>query len=241
MVCDEMPFEVQISGDSAPCLVSSVAMGDTHIASLGPMVEAGRYGISFQERGGEGASVEGSLAVFSFEPTNESFDAQTVRRVRESLEAPVALLTNGRGGMARIPVDLGAIKSKYDCLLGANLHADAPVDRHVFAKRIRLWAVADGFISTLDADNLIHFEPGPPARWRFLVSAGDFQAVEVEVEAAMPDGHNATVLTFRRLDDAQCLVECCSRIENSVLRRVLIWRIAAFAGNESEPRRRVVF
>ena len=60
--------------------------------------------------------------------------------------------------------------------------ADAPVDRHVFAKRIRLWAVADGFISTLDADNLIHFEPGPPARWRFLVSAGDFQAVEVEVE-----------------------------------------------------------
>ena len=205
MVCDEMPFEVQISGASAPCLVSSVAMGDTHIASLGPMEEAGRYGISFQERGGEGASVEGSLAVFSFEPTGESFDAQTVRRVRESLEAPVALLTNGRGGMARIPVDLGAIKSKYDCLLGANLHADAPVDRHVFAKRIRLWAVGDGFISTLDADNLIHFEPGPPARWRFLVSAGDFQAVEVEVEAAMPDAHNATVLTFRRLDDAPVL------------------------------------
>ena len=202
MVCNETPFEVRISKANEPGLVSSVQMENVHVASLGPLEETGRYQILFQEREGEGTSVEGEIEVAPFEPSNETFDATSVRLNGETLEAPVALLTNGRGGMARIPVDLGAIKSKYDCLLGANLNPDAPVDRHVFAKRIRLWAVADGFISTLNAANLIHFEPGSPARWRFLVSAGDFQAVEVELEAAMPDGHNSTVLTFRRLDDA---------------------------------------
>ena len=50
----------------------------------------------------------------------------------------LVLLTNGIGGMARLCVDLGAVKSKYDCLLGANLDPKVPVDRHVFAKRARL-------------------------------------------------------------------------------------------------------
>src|SRR5439155_16677565 len=38
----------------------------------------------------------------------------------------LVLLTNGRGGMARICVDLGSIKSRYDCVLGANLHSSVP-------------------------------------------------------------------------------------------------------------------
>jgi hypothetical protein len=57
------------------------------------------------------------------------------------------LLTNGRGAMSRIRADLGSIRSKYDCLLGANLHPDFPVDRHVFVKRARIWVNADGFYS----------------------------------------------------------------------------------------------
>jgi len=43
--------------------------------------------------------------------------------------------------MARLCVDLETSTSKYDCLLGANLHPDLPVDRHIFAKRARLWVV----------------------------------------------------------------------------------------------------
>ena len=60
------------------------------------------------------------------------------------------LLTNGRGGMARLAVDLGRIQSKYDCLLGANLHPEFPVDRHIFAKRARIWvnAVVPSIIDT---------------------------------------------------------------------------------------------
>ncbi|HXJ71295.1 MAG TPA: amylo-alpha-1,6-glucosidase, partial [Candidatus Dormibacteraeota bacterium] len=110
----------------------------------------------------------------------------------------LVLFTNGRGGMARLQVDLGAIHSKYDCLLGANFHDSLPVDRHVFAKRARAWINADGFITALDAQNLIEFTPGPPARWRFVASAGDDRAVEIVLTADMLAGLNTTVLRFHR-------------------------------------------
>src|SRR5205823_895202 len=80
----------------------------------------------------------------------------------------LALLTNGIGGMARLQVNLGEIKSKYDCALAANLHPAVPVDRYVFVKRIRVWAMANGFISALNQESLLSFVPGPPARYRQL-------------------------------------------------------------------------
>ena len=110
----------------------------------------------------------------------------------------LALLTNGRGGMARLHADLGAITSKYDCLLAANLHPSAPSDRHVLAKRLRAWVNADGFITPLDGRNLVHFEPGPPARWTFRASAGDGRQVEVVLEADMPADQNALRLRWSR-------------------------------------------
>ncbi|HEX3800021.1 MAG TPA: amylo-alpha-1,6-glucosidase [Verrucomicrobiae bacterium] len=116
-----------------------------------------------------------------------------------TLEQPLVLLTNGIGGMARLCVDFGAIKSKYDCLLGANLNPRVPVDRHVFAKRARLWVNADGFITALDLRNLVSFEPGPPARWHFVANAGDGRTVEIQVTASMLPGRNTTVLHFARL------------------------------------------
>src|SRR5881296_1920996 len=76
-------------------------------------------------------------------------------------ETGLVLLTNGIGGMARLQVNLGDIKSKYDCVLAANLHPRVPVDRHVFVKRIRVWVVADGFISPLTQESLLSFTPGP--------------------------------------------------------------------------------
>ncbi len=112
--------------------------------------------------------------------------------------AGVALLTNGRGGMARLRVDFGGIQSKYDCLLGANLHATLPVDRHVFVKRARVWVNAAGFLSPLDGRNLESFCPGPPATWRFLANAGDGRCVEIQLQADMLEGENTTVLKFRR-------------------------------------------
>ncbi len=114
----------------------------------------------------------------------------------------LALLTNGRGGMARLHGDLGAIASKYDCLLAANLHASAPSDRHVLAKRLRAWVNADGFITPLDGHNLLTFTAGPPARWTFLASAGDGRRVELCLEADMPVDQNAVVLRWSRPPNA---------------------------------------
>lgn len=108
------------------------------------------------------------------------------------------LLTNGRGAMARMNVDLGRVRSKYDCVLGANLDPELPVDRHVFIKRLRLWANADGFVSALTADNLIHFSPGPPAVWRFRVQAGDGRLVFVRMGVELLPGENSVQLVFLR-------------------------------------------
>jgi predicted glycogen debranching enzyme len=100
--------------------------------------------------------------------------------------------------MARVHGDLGAITSKYDCLLAANLHPTAPSDRQVLAKRLRAWVNADGFITPLDGRNLAAFEPGPPVRWTFVASAGDGRQVEVHLEADMPTDQNAVVLRWSR-------------------------------------------
>ena len=110
----------------------------------------------------------------------------------------IVLLTNGIGGMARMCVDLGRVNSKYDCVLGANLDASVPVDRHVFVKRIRVWVNADGFLSPLNAKNLASFDAGPPATWQFVAHAGDGRTVEIELCAEMIEGKNTTVFYFRR-------------------------------------------
>jgi starch synthase (maltosyl-transferring) len=110
----------------------------------------------------------------------------------------LVVLTNDRGGMARLRVDFGSIRSKYDCVLGANLHPTLPVDRHVLVKRVRLWLNADGFISPLDRLNLVGFDPGPPAVWHFRANAGDARTVELRVEATMPPGRNTTLFRFTR-------------------------------------------
>jgi glycogen debranching enzyme/glycosidase len=110
----------------------------------------------------------------------------------------LALLTNGRGAMARLCADLGRVTSKYDCVLGANLHPTLPVDRHIFAKRLRVWINADGFITPLDFHNLARFTPGPPAIWHFVAQAGDGRTVEVQLTADLLPGRNTTVFCFSR-------------------------------------------
>ena len=128
------------------------------------------------------------------------------RDFRKTVTCPpadaLALLTNGRGGMARLRVDVGRIDSKYDCALGANLNAEYPVDRHVLAKRLRLWITADGFITALNLQNLASFEIGQPAIWNFVAEAGDGRTVELQMTAEMPEGSNTTVFRFAGGSDA---------------------------------------
>jgi starch synthase (maltosyl-transferring) len=115
-----------------------------------------------------------------------------------TLGSSLVLLTNGRGGMSRVPVHLGHIFSKYDCLLGANLNPTIPVDRHIFIKRVRAWVDADGFISQLDAATLIGFEPGPPPQWRFVAPSGDGRFVAIRLKMDLVDQSNTVILSFSR-------------------------------------------
>ena len=221
LIHDEHPFRATLNfgGKPKPQHVQSIAVRDGHIACFAPSQPVGdarllleRYAptdrevdspVRFLAPGPDLATGGGRLLAISNLPTlraeaSASPEIESKIIAALSLEQPLVLLTNGIGGMARLCVDFGAIKSKYDCLLGANLHARVPVDRHIFAKRARLWVNAAGFITPLDLRNLAAFEPGPPAGWYFVANAGDGRTVEIQVTADMLPGRNTTVLHFAR-------------------------------------------
>lgn len=111
----------------------------------------------------------------------------------------VVLLTNGRGSMARINADLGRINSKYDCLLGANLNKEYPVDRHVFVKRLRLWANANSFITPLDAASLVTLNAEQPATWLFAVPAGGGKSAIIQLKMDLSENRNTVVLSLKKV------------------------------------------
>ncbi|TVR10271.1 MAG: amylo-alpha-1,6-glucosidase [Planctomycetota bacterium] len=111
----------------------------------------------------------------------------------------MALLHNGRGGMARLWVDLGQVHSKYDAALAANLHPQWPVDRHVFIKRLRAWADVDGFPAALDRHTLSAFSNDHEiAQWDFRVGCGGGRWVDIHLQVWMPPGANALVCRWWR-------------------------------------------
>ncbi len=171
--------------------VQSIAVADGHIASFPPRETAAEAGLLVERCAATSQHVAATIRFLAHEPA-VSFTN------RASRITDLVLLTNGIGGMARIGVDLGRVQSKYDCVLGANLHPSLPVDRHIFVKRLRVWVNADGFLSPLNLENLASFNPGPPAVWHFVANAGDARTLEIEMRAHMLEGRNATVFRFSR-------------------------------------------
>jgi starch synthase (maltosyl-transferring) len=198
LVRDTAPFHARLTGAGEFTEnVEAVAVHDGFIACLRPRqpqastdarLELERYGATEPH-------LAGNLRFLAPQPAAATAGPQPAPHL--------VLLTNGRGAMARLHVDLGRVTSKYDCLLGANLSASIPVDRHIFAKRIRVWVNADGFISPLNFDNLIDFEAGPPAHWRFVANAGDGRSVEIHLVADLLPDRNTVVLQFSRPNRAR--------------------------------------
>lgn len=195
LITDRTPFRasLKVNADkskkaNAPVQIQSIAVDDGFVACLDPNQAAGEATLSLERYAPVFQKVEATLRFLPPEPSSApSFSS-----------SDLALLTNGRGGMARMVADLGNVHSKYDCVLAANLNPAVPVDRHVFVKRLRAWVNADGFLSPLDCRNLISFEAGPPAVWNFVANAGTGRTVEIELRAAMVEGENTTVLQFSR-------------------------------------------
>ena len=191
---DTVPFSATLKLDAAdvfPEHVRSIPAGTNHIACFGPYSFTANAMLTVERYGPTSKHIQARIRFVSPDPT---FPAVFYTPDPDAL----VLLTNGIGGMARLCVDLGRVRSKYDCVLGANLHPAVPVDRHVFVKRIRVWINADGFISPLDGKNLVAFEPGPPAVWRFVANAGDARTVQVNMTAQMIAGANTIVFNFTR-------------------------------------------
>ena len=186
---DAAPFSATLRGaDQADLHLRSTPADDGFIAAIPPCLERrGDASLTLQRHAQEARDVQAVVRFLSGQPEPSSPGPHGL-----------ILLTNGRGGMARLQADLGGIASKYDCLLAANLHPTAPSDRHVLAKRVRAWVNADGFITPLDGHNLIHLNAGPPARWTFQASAGDGRRVELCLEAHMPADQNAVELRWSR-------------------------------------------
>jgi predicted glycogen debranching enzyme len=198
LICDDVPFRATLTFDDDTFAqhVPSIALREGHIACFAPRQEAAETRLSVERYTEDDSRVEAMVRFLAPQSTHAP-----VRPHRWSgLPKPtnLALLTNDRGGMARLCVDLGRVLSKYDCVLGANLHPRVPVDRHIFAKRIRVWVNADGFISPLDFRSLDAFEPGQPALWKFVADAGDGRKVEIQLRAWMNPGRNSTLFQFCR-------------------------------------------
>jgi len=201
LVADTTPFRATLEMGSQAIHAESARVGDRHLAAFPPQTlenpgvsQPARLSlVRFANR------VERCSAPFVWltdTPSAPADFAPSVWSPRDPLEAPIVLLSNGAGAMARMCVDLGKVKSKYDCVLAANLHPEAPADRHVFVKRIRVWAVAGGFVHPLDGPALRSFKPGPPAVWRFQTPAGDGKFAEIEMTASMAPGLNTTRFRF---------------------------------------------
>jgi predicted glycogen debranching enzyme len=172
--------------------VESIEVGNSHIACFAPCKWIGDASLALERYAETDRQVEASIRFLPSTPGNSELEPQKPK------PTDLVLLTNCRGGMARLCVDLGRVNSKYDCVLGANLHPTLPVDRHILAKRIRAWVNADGFITPLDYQNLVSFRAGPPAVWNFVANAGDGRTVEIELRAEMIDNRNTTVFQFSR-------------------------------------------
>jgi len=200
LIEDTVPFRATLSANGGLSRnAESIAVAGGHIACFPPRITPGDARLQLERYAPEDTHVEAGLRFLPALPEAPSAE------IREPKPDDLVLLTNGRGGMARLCADLGRVKSKYDCVLGANLHPTVPVDRHIFARRIRVWVNADGFTSPLDLNNLALFEPGPPAGWSFIANAGDGRTVEIKVHAEMLEGRNTTVFHFRRPTAAQAL------------------------------------
>ena len=175
--------------DPTPQHVQSIAVRNSYVACFPPRSEAAEADLVLERYAATSQRVSAALRFLPVEPEFETGNPRP---------QDLVLLTNGRGGMARICVDLGRVNSKYDCVLGANLHTNVPVDRHVLVKRIRAWVNADGFLSPLDAKSMSSFRAGPPAVWQFVADAGDGRTVEIQLRAEMPADKNTTILQFSR-------------------------------------------
>jgi len=112
--------------------------------------------------------------------------------------------TNGRGAMMRAPIRWGALSSRYDALLAANMHEDHPEDRLILLTRCRGWVRFQGYSQSMNAHcfDAFDFDYHSRGRWGFRVPTGQGEYVYLRVCLEMETDKNRIRMVFYR-DSAQ--------------------------------------
>ncbi len=111
----------------------------------------------------------------------------------------IFLSTNGCGAVSRFALSWGALQSRYDSLLAANLSPDYPVNRHIMFTRCRAWVVFQGYSQDVNIETLdtFYFKDGA-GYWRFEIPTGKGSHVILTIKGCMIPGKNAMMLSFYR-------------------------------------------
>jgi len=190
LVEDSAPFQAVLHLENAGTLyATAIPAGKNYIAVFAPRETPVDAELILERHAAAAQTISGAIRFLPTEAESPTIACQP---------SDMILLTNGIGGMAHICVDLGRVNSKYDCVLGANLNPNFPVDRHVFVKRMRAWVNADGFLSPLNFIGVREFAVGPPAIWSFVANAADGRTVEIKLRAEMLEEKNTVVFQFFR-------------------------------------------
>ena len=122
---------------------------------------------------------------------------------RQTLGEPSlrTLVTNDLGAASFLPIEWGALNSRYDAILSANIDADLPVDRWIMFTRLRAWVVYQDYSQSLNGDCLETFslDDSLQGEWTFHVPTGRGTHVVVKFK---------TVLE-KDTDEVQLVIERC--------------------------------
>jgi len=167
---EELPFRVRLAFDGLTRDLPTFEDfgGGRHVAFC--RVPEGEFTIKLNriDRPATPQSGEPQWMTFSGPALCLSPDAQPVSLRFERNEIQTShrfLLTNDRGTYILQPLAPHTIYSKYDALLAANLHPNAPDERRALLKRARVYLVTPMMTYLLTKDYLVEFRRWPWPTW----------------------------------------------------------------------------
>jgi predicted glycogen debranching enzyme len=136
-----------------------------------------------------------------FLPEHEAFIKTEIESPNIASNHMTFLSANGRGGMCRPCIGWGELKSRYDCVLAANLNPEFPEDRHIMLSRVRICTDYHGrrecFSKNCDSFRLGN--DGNSGAWAFSVPLGNGFTSRFIVSMRMIQERNQVVINIKRL------------------------------------------
>ena len=149
-------------------------------------------------------------------------------RVPENTDELAAFGSNSTGGYMYTPATWGALHTKYNALLAANLNPDHPVDRTVIFTRCRAWLIVNDFSQELTSAVITDFasHPDNSARWTFQLPTGQGGRATIRVDLAFARDADAVRMTVSRpvKEDRPGELDA-STAAKIILRPDLEWRV----------------